>query len=204
VLIRSPDLYYRISGSLSAGIFLVLLLAAGAATNQDEGVAPAPTVAPPQAAVPTSIPGHRRLPGTRVAWGLALGLVLGLSGLRRRLSAAIPSGRLIEGASFPTEAAAVVVAFLPAAARTPAEYAVAALSLAALVAGLALLAALFLRDNPLAWLVAGWFGLGGVFAVRLLSEPSRSLEWSGALLAVVLLATAVWLWGTSGRAAAPQ
>jgi Type II CAAX prenyl endopeptidase Rce1-like len=179
-----------------------------------------------------------------VGGGVAFGLALGIPGLTRLLSAAIPSGRLIEDASFPGDAAtavpflaalagaiafgillagaggilagiasrylrggtarvlaaaAFVLAFLPSAARTPAEFAVGALSLIVLVAGIAVLAAFFLRDNPLAWLAAGWFGLGGAAAARLLSQPSRPLLWSGALLGVVLLATAAWLWTSSSR-----
>ncbi len=88
VLVRSPNLYYRISGSLSAGVFLLLFLAAAWAywrkggflvpdvTNEDEGVPPEP--APIAAATQTPAPSYRPLPANRLAWGLAaaVGLVI--------------------------------------------------------------------------------------------------------------------------------
>ncbi len=95
-------------------------------------------------------------------------------------------------------ALAVVVAFLPGAARTPAECLLGALSLVALVAGVWILATFFAGANALAWLWSGWFGLGGAMAVHLLSEPASLFRWSGALLALVILASTAWLWGSAG------
>src|SRR5262249_26896202 len=87
VLIRSPDLYYRISGSLSAGFFLVLLVAAAVAyvrkggfvtdlaTNETEGVPP-PVPVGSLGARPRPGVGYRPLPTRRVAWGLAVAVIL--------------------------------------------------------------------------------------------------------------------------------
>lgn len=84
VLIRSPNLYYQISGSLSAGVFLVLLLVAAVAyrlrggflpaevTNAVEGTAPPPEPRARAAAVAVPDVGYRPLSARRVAWGLAL------------------------------------------------------------------------------------------------------------------------------------
>lgn len=84
VLIRSPNLYYVVSGSLSAGIFLLLFIAAAIAyrvrggfltpevTNAVEGVAapPEPRIGP-ASAEPTTV-GYQPLAATRIAWGLLL------------------------------------------------------------------------------------------------------------------------------------
>ena len=90
-------------------------------------------------------------------------------------------------------AALFVLSFLPTTARTPAEYLVAALSLALAAGGALLLIRFFLRDNPLAWLWSAWFGLGGSAAVSYLEEPAASCRVTGALIAGVVLASAVWL-----------
>ena len=91
VLIRSPNLYYRISGSLSAGVFVLMFLVAAwmywrkggflapEATNEAEGVAPEPAPAPAQQVAPPVV-AYRPLPGRRIAWGLAV--ALGLLALR--------------------------------------------------------------------------------------------------------------------------
>ncbi|HEV8632177.1 MAG TPA: CPBP family intramembrane glutamic endopeptidase [Thermoanaerobaculia bacterium] len=87
----------------------------------------------------------------------------------------------------------VVVSFLPRAARTPAEFAAVALSLAVLVAGVVLLVRCFLRDNPLAWVAAAWLGFGGAAAIRLLAEPAGAYRLDGGLLLAALLVVAAWL-----------
>ncbi len=93
VLIRSPNPYYVITGSLSAGIFLVLLLIAAflylraggfltaEVTNAVEGVAPPPEPRPAEAdATLVASAGYAPMSGRRVAWGLAL--AVGLAALR--------------------------------------------------------------------------------------------------------------------------
>ncbi len=97
----------------------------------------------------------------------------------------------------------LIVAFLPGDARTPAEYALGALSLLAPAAGVVILAACFLRNNPLAWLWSGWCGLAGAAALRLLSEPASLYRWNGALLLAAVLASAAWL-ALSGRGTSPE
>jgi membrane protease YdiL (CAAX protease family) len=90
VLIRSPNLYYQVTGSLSAGIFLLLFVGAalaylrrggflaGEPTNADEGVPPPPEpAAPAEAPVADAGPGYRPLAGSRIAWGLLLAAGLG-------------------------------------------------------------------------------------------------------------------------------
>jgi membrane protease YdiL (CAAX protease family) len=92
VLLRSPNLYYRVSGGLSAGIFVLLLLVAAAAylwkggfrpgerTNAEEGVPPPlePTAPGPAAERPAA--GYLPLSARRILWGLALAAALaGLS-----------------------------------------------------------------------------------------------------------------------------
>jgi len=89
VLIRSPNLYYKISGSLSAGIFFILLLASALAywrrggflaayvTNEREGVAPEPEPRSITAATDGGSPAAARpLAGSRIAVGLVLAAVL--------------------------------------------------------------------------------------------------------------------------------
>jgi hypothetical protein len=93
-----------------------------------------------------------------------------------------------------------VLSFLPALARTPAEYVVGALSLVLTGAGVLVLIRVFLRDNPLAWLWSAWFGLGGAAALRLLGREATPYRVQGAMLAFVILASAVWLVLTSARA----
>ena len=94
-----------------------------------------------------------------------------------------------------------VLSFLPAAARTPAEYALGALSLVALAAGVVVLVTCFLRNNVLAWLWSGWFALGGAAAIQLASEPAPLFRWSGLSLAAVILAST---WLLKGSGATPQ
>ncbi len=112
--------------------------------------------------------------------------------------AAIAARYLRSGLARGLAALAFLLAFLPGAARAPAEYALGALGLVALVAGVWVLATCFLRDNPLAWLWSGWLGLGGATAVHLLSEPAPLFRWSGALLALVILASTAWLGASAG------
>ena len=90
VLIRSPNLYYRISGGLSAGIFFILLLASALAywrkggflraevTNEAEGVAPEPEPQPKAEATGAGSPAieARPLAGSRIAAGLVLAATL--------------------------------------------------------------------------------------------------------------------------------
>ncbi|MBZ5640031.1 MAG: CPBP family intramembrane metalloprotease [Acidobacteriia bacterium] len=88
VLIRSPNLYYRISGSLSAGIFVLLLLAAAAAylfrggfrpaedSNADEGVPPPAEPQEAAAAGPAPAVAYRPLPRRRILWGLVVAVIL--------------------------------------------------------------------------------------------------------------------------------
>ena len=94
-----------------------------------------------------------------------------------------------------------VLSFLPGTARTPSEYAVGALSLVLTAAGVLVLIRFFLRDNPLAWLWSAWFGLGAAAAIRLLDDAAAPYRVHGAMLAVVVLASAVWLYLTSRGAA---
>jgi membrane protease YdiL (CAAX protease family) len=197
------------------------------------------------AAVSMMRPASRKVFGrdALVAGVVAFGLALGIPGLARLFASALPAGRLLDGVSFPGDlesavpfltalagavmkaifvaglggivaavaarylrsglargfaALAFVVAFLPGAARAPAEFALEALVLVALVAGVWVLATFFLRDNPLAWLWSGWLGLGGATALRLMLEPASPFRWSGALLALVILASTVWLWASAG------
>ena len=90
VLIRSPNLYYQISGSLSAGIFLLLFIGAaiaygrrggflpGEPTNAEEGVPPPPEpAAAPVAAPEGASVAYRPLAPARVAIGLLLAVGLG-------------------------------------------------------------------------------------------------------------------------------
>ncbi len=82
VLIRSPNLYYRVSGTLSAGFFGVLLVVAIVAyfrrggfappevTNEVEGVAPVPAPAPARAVAPGPVVGYKPLSRRTVAFGL--------------------------------------------------------------------------------------------------------------------------------------
>lgn len=250
IALNLDALWFRYDTAVPAGAYLVVIAVSLIAGAVGFFLIGAVAVGLAGALYPAAVP-MLRAPGRRaygrdavVAGIVAVGLALGLPGVARLFAAAIPTGRLIGGASFPADAAAgvpflaalagavafgivlagaggilagiagrylrgrtvrvlvaaaFVLAFLPGAARTPAEYAVGALTLAAVVAGVVLLVACFLRDNPLAWLAAGWFGIGGLAAARLLSAPSRPLAWSGALLAAVLLATAVWLWAVSRR-----
>lgn len=93
VLIRSPNLYYKISGTLSAGIFVLLFLGAalaywrkggflpGAATNQAEGVAAEVPAEERPAAVERPVQQYRAMSPARLAVGLILALLLGLFAL---------------------------------------------------------------------------------------------------------------------------
>ncbi len=87
VLIRSPNPYYVISGTLSAGVFVILFIAAlvaylvkggfaAEATNEAEGVAPEPPPAPREgpasAAAGAAMAGYRPLAGRTIAIGLVL------------------------------------------------------------------------------------------------------------------------------------
>jgi membrane protease YdiL (CAAX protease family) len=96
-----------------------------------------------------------------------------------------------------------VLSFLPGAARTFPEYALGALSLVVLSAGVLVLVLCFLRDNPLAWVWSVWFGRGGAAAVGLLSEPSGTYRLHGAILLLVVLVSAVWLALESARGGRP-
>jgi hypothetical protein len=96
-------------------------------------------------------------------------------------------------------AALFVLSFLPGLARTPAEFAVGALFLALTLAGILLLVRVFLRDNPLAWLWSAWFALGGNAAIRLLGDAAAPYRLYGALLAAVVLASAVPLLTTGSK-----
>jgi hypothetical protein len=94
-----------------------------------------------------------------------------------------------------------VVAFLPWSARTPAEYALGALTFAITGGAVLVLVLCFLRDNPLAWLWSAWFALGGNAAIRLIGEPGGAYRIAGIVLAAAILAPGVWLLVTSSRAA---
>ncbi len=85
------------------------------------------------------------------------------------------------------------LSLLPAAARTPAEYAAGVLSLVVLAGGVLLLVLCFLRRNPLAWLAAAWLGLGGAAAIRLLAEPGGAYRLDGALALAVVVLPMAWL-----------
>lgn len=93
VMIRSPNPYYMVSGALSAGIFLVLFLAAAIAykakggflpaegTNEAEGSAASPAASP--AAVPPVSPqaAYEPLTRRRIGWGIVLAALLAALGL---------------------------------------------------------------------------------------------------------------------------
>ncbi len=87
----------------------------------------------------------------------------------------------------------VLLSFLPAAARTPAEYGVAAVQLALVAGGVLLLVRGFLRDNPLAWVASVWLGLGGAAAIELLALPGGAYRLDGGLMLAGILLPAAWL-----------
>ena len=120
-------------------------------------------------------------------------LIAGAGGIVAAIVTRYLRGRVARG----SVALLFVLSFLPAAARTPAEYALGALSLVALAAGIVVLVTCFLRTNVLAWLWSGWFALGGAAAIQLASEPASLFRWSGLSLAAVILASA-WLLKGSG------
>jgi hypothetical protein len=161
------------------------------------------------------VPVLRELVGGLVPGGRLLDDVRWPQGIESRVPFLFLLAKAVSGAVFVAGSAAIVTAvvtkffrralvqallalffvlsFLPGPARTPAEYASAALSLLVLVAALWLLVRFFLRDNPLAWVAAAWFGLGGASAIRLLAEPSGSYRLHGAVVFAVILLPALWL-----------
>jgi hypothetical protein len=126
---------------------------------------------------------------TALAGAVSLAILMAAAG---GIVAAIAARNLRGGVLRGLVALAFVLSFLPATARTPAEYALGALSLVALLAGVVVLVTCFLRANPLAWLFSCWFAFGGVAAIRLIMEPAALFRWSGVLL-VGAIAASAWL-----------
>ncbi len=94
----------------------------------------------------------------------------------------------------------LVLSFLPAEARGLPEYLLGAFGVALFAGGALVLAACFLRSNPLAWPWSIYFAVGTVAALDMLAEPATPYRVSGIVLLLLVLAPALWLVREAARA----
>jgi len=97
----------------------------------------------------------------------------------------------------------LIVGFVPAFAFTAAERLAGSVIVATWVAALLLFAALYLRSNPLAWLVAPFTAVALWNGVRLATSPNDWYRGNGVVVLVVVAAVLIWLAAGTRKQSSP-